>query len=347
MRGEFAAVSAIHALLPRPGESVGIWIGDDAAAVALAGSAGADWLLLAADTVVAGVHADLALTGLDDLGWKAMAASISDIAAMGGEVGHALVTVAGPPGTDLEVLYQGIAAASLEFGCPVVGGDLTNARDVVVTVAVTGFCTGSPVRRDGARPGDGVWVTGPLGASAAGLRLLRDGSVSALPTLTSTGVGSASDAIHGARLDAVRAHARPVPRLSAGRSARAAGATAMIDVSDGLTADLDHIARSSGVGLRLESVPVHRAATVEEALTGGEDFELAFCAPDAAAVEAAFSGRAAPVRIGTCTASPGERTLDGRPFVPSGWEHGWDEPVDPGPSGRANVPGAGAGEERA
>ncbi|HET6873498.1 MAG TPA: AIR synthase related protein, partial [Acidimicrobiales bacterium] len=133
-------------------------------------------LLLAADTVVAGVHADLALTGLDDLGWKAVAASVSDIAAMGGDPGYALVTVAGPAGTDIQLLYEGIAAAAASFGCPVVGGDLTNARDLVVTVAVTGWCSGRPVERSGARPGDDIWVTGPLGASAAGLRLLAAGA---------------------------------------------------------------------------------------------------------------------------------------------------------------------------
>ncbi len=296
----------------------------------------ADWLLLAADTVVAGVHADLALTGLDDLGWKAVAASVSDIAAMGGEVGHALVTVAGPSATDLDLLYRGVAAASAEFGCPVVGGDLTNADSLVVTVAVTGYSTGPPVRRDGARPGDGVWVTGPLGAAAAGLRLLRRraarggtgaagtgaGGTATAGTATA-GAGSGGFGSGGFGSGAVLAHARPVARLAEGRAARAAGATAMIDISDGLTADLDHVASASGVGLRLHSIPIHPEATPEEALGGGEDFELAFCAGDAQSVEAGFGGLSRPVLIGVCTEDPGERTLDGRPFLPSGWEHSW------------------------
>ncbi|HET6965720.1 MAG TPA: thiamine-phosphate kinase [Acidimicrobiales bacterium] len=306
MTGEFASISAIQALLPVPNQAVDIWIGDDAAAVEL--PAGGGCLLLAADTVVGGVHADLGLTGLDDLGWKAMVASLSDIAAMGGEPGHALVTVAAPPETDLPLLYRGIAAAARAFGCPVVGGDLTNAPEIVVTVAVTGYSGGRPVSRSGARPGDEVWVTGPLGAAAAGLRLL-----------------SSRTAQTPADREAVTAHARPVPLLAAGRAALAAGATAMIDVSDGLSADLDHVVTASGVGLQLDSVPVHPAATLEEALGGGEDFVLAFCAPESAGVEVAFAALDTPIRIGRCTADPAERTLGGEAFTPSGWEHQWHE----------------------
>lgn len=306
MRGEFASITAIRALLTPPGPPVGIWIGDDAAAVALGEPD--RWLLLSADTAVAGVHAELGLTGLDDFGWKAVAAAVSDIAAMGGDPGHALVTVAGPPGTDLEQLYTGISEASAAFGLPVVGGDLTGATGLVVTVAVTGYCTGAPVPRSGAAAGDVVWVTGPLGASAAGLRLLR------------AGVGF--DDADAARAEAVRAHARPIARLREGRAARSAGATAMIDVSDGLTADLDHVARASQVGLRLESVPVHPAATLHEALGGGEDFALAFCAPESIDVAGAFGALPPPIPIGRCTSDPAERTLGGEPFTPSGWQHG-------------------------
>lgn len=323
MRGEFASIARIQELLPSPPVSGGIWIGDDAAAVA---PPPGGWLLLAADTVVAGVHADLGLTGLDDLGWKAMAASISDIAAMGGTPGYALVTVAGPPDTDLDSLYSGIAAAVTAFGCPVVGGDLTNAGQLVVTVAVTGHCDGPPVRRSGARPGDELWVTGPLGGSAAGLRLLQEDRAGAGPGRPegSAGVVSEDDA-----RDARRAHRRPFARLAAGQAARRAGATAMIDVSDGLSADLDHLARASGVGLRLDAIPVHPAATFGEAWSGGEDFVLAFCAPGSIPVETAFGALDAPVRIGRCTADPDERTLAGAPFTPSGWEHEWH----PGPGG--------------
>lgn len=308
MRGEFAAIAALAGLLPAFDEPGGIGIGDDAAVVILAGP-GPTRLLLAADTVVAGVHADLSLTTAADLGWKAMAASISDLAAMGGDPGHALVTVAGPPGAPLLGLYEGIAAAARDFGCPVVGGDLTNASELVVTVAVTGTCDGPPVTRAGARPGDDIWVTGPLGASAAGLRLLRTGG---------------GDRPADQRDDAIRAHARPVPQLAAGRAARRAGATAMIDISDGLSADLGHVADASGVGVALDSVPVHPAATLEEALGGGEDFALAFTASPGAGMEEAFAGLYTPIRIGRCTADRAVRTLAGRPLPAVGWEHAWD-----------------------
>jgi len=97
----------------------------------------------------------------------------------------------------------------------------------------------------------------------------------------------------------------------------------MIDVSDGLSADIDHIATESSVGIRLDRIPTHPAATLEEALNGGEDFALVFCAPDGAAVEAAFSATDTPIQVGRCTAEPGERLLQGRPFDPAGWEHRW------------------------
>ena len=313
MTGEFAAIEAIRSVLAEPSGPGEVWIGDDAAVIACGtGAAGPEWLLLAADTVVAGVHADLTVTGLDDLGWKAVAASVSDIAAMGGDAGHALVTVAGPPGTPLGLLYEGVAAAARSFGCPVVGGDLTNATDTVVTVAVTGRCSGAPVLRSGARPGDLIWVTGPLGGSAAGLRLLRSAG-GPMPAGAADDPGSS----------AVRAHARPVPLLAAGRAARACGATAMIDVSDGLAADLGHIATQSGVGFALDTVPVHPAATLDEALGGGEDFALVFCAPESAAVAETFAELDTPLRIGRCTSRPAERTLDGCPLPVAGWEHRW------------------------
>jgi thiamine-monophosphate kinase len=187
------------------------------------------------------------------------------------------------------------------------GGDLANAPALVVTVALTGTLDGPPVRRSGARPGDGIWVTGPLGLSAAGLRLLKEGK----------GAGSA----------AVAAHRRPTPVVEAGLAARAAGASAMIDISDGLASDLGHLADASGVGVALDDIPVGEGATLDEALTGGEDYVLAFTAPDPAEVRRAFArqaGLSPPIAIGTCTADPAQRTLAGRPLPESGgWEHAW------------------------
>ncbi|HVA74054.1 MAG TPA: thiamine-phosphate kinase [Acidimicrobiales bacterium] len=303
MTGEFAVIEAIRSLLPGPGDAGQVWIGDDSAVLPVPAG---DRLLLAADTVVAGVHADLGLTGLDDLGWKAMAACVSDIAAMGGDPLWALVTVAGASGEEVRSLYAGVADASRCFGCPVVGGDLTGGPGLVVTVAVAGTCDGAPVLRSGARAGDEVWVTGPLGASAAGLRRLRSG-------------GSSARDAEGA--DLVRSHARPVPRLAEGRAARSAGATAMIDVSDGLAADVGHICRQSGIGVSLDYVPAAKGATTDEAMSGGEDFELVFCAPPGAPVGSAFEGLRPPVRIGECRDNHQGVRLAGAEVAPAGWEH--------------------------
>ena len=300
MNGELAALDWLRRRLPGPppGET---WVGDDAAVVR--GSPG--WLLLAADLVVAGVHADLELVSVADLGWKAMAVNVSDIAAMGGGPGHALVSVAGPPGTDLGALYDGLTAAATEYGCPVVGGDLSAADVLVVSVAVTGTVEPdgpAPVLRSGARAGDAVLVTGPLGGSAAGLAALRAGRA-----------GPAT----------VR-HRRPRARVAEGRAARLAGATAMIDVSDGLGLDLWRVAEASGVGMALDAVPVAEGATVDDALGGGEDYELAFTAPDPDRVRAAFAaaGLAEPVVLGTCTPGAGRLVLAGEPLAPRGYEHG-------------------------
>jgi thiamine-monophosphate kinase len=294
--GEFEAIERIRRRLCGPPVGV-IWIGDDTAVLPPVTGR----LLLAADAVVAGVHADLALSGLDDFGWKALVANVSDIAAMGGEPGHAVVTVAGPADTDLDLLYRGLAEASATFDVPIVGGDLTNAPVLVVTVAITGSVEGDPVLRSGAHPRDVVWVTGPLGASAHALAELRAG----------TGRGDA--------------HRRPRARVAEGRAARVTGATAMIDVSDGLSADLGHILDASGVGVRLDEVPVAAGATIDDALGGGEDYELVFTAPPATDVPGAFAaaGLGPPVRIGACVEDTAERTLRGAPLPRPGWEHRW------------------------
>jgi thiamine-monophosphate kinase len=316
LTGEFAQIEVIRSRLPGPGDLEEIWIGDDAAILR---SAGIGWLLFAADTVVAGIHADLTLTRLNDLGWKAMACSVSDIAAMGGRPGHALVTVAGPPGTDLALLYDGLADAATEYRCPIVGGDLTNAGSLVVTVAVTGHCEARPVTRAGARPGDIIWVTGKLGAAAAGLRLFR---MLARPDGTEEAI-EWPDVEQSDRKSLLQAHARPAAHVAGGQAARLAGATAMIDVSDGLVADLGHVAELSGVGFRLDHVPVAEGATEDEALGGGDDLVLAFCAPESAPIVETFKDLGTPIRIGQCTDDPAERSLGGRPLAPSGWEHDW------------------------
>jgi len=308
---EFALIDRLRRRLVAPAADTGeTWVGDDVAVVA--GPSGR--LLLAADAVVAGVHADLSLVGLDDLGWKAMVANLSDMAAVGGRPTHALVTVAGPLGrTDVDLLYDGIIEASQVYACPVVGGDITSAPTLVVAVAVAGDAgTGPmpPVLRSGAAPGDALFVTGPLGGSAAGLELLRSGRAAESP-------------------DLALAHRRPRARVPEGAAARAAGATAMIDVSDGLAAEIHHLAEASGVGVVVEKVPVaigvSRVSDDPErlALGGGEDYELVFTAPDPKRVATVFVelGLGVPLRIGRCTDDPHERRLGDGELPVLGWEH--------------------------
>lgn len=321
-RGEFAAIERVRRSLSRrfpavpPGET---WIGDDCAVLGYGGGP----LLFATDLTVAGVHGDLELVGLDDLGWKALAAALSDVAAMGGEPGHAVVGVAGPPSTDLDLLYEGIGAASAAHRCPVVGGDLSTADQLVVSVTVTGTLSDGPppVLRSGANPGDTLLVTGPLGGSAAGLRILRErrGEGAAGPRAAFEPRLRAEEAV------LVEAHRRPRARIEEGAGARRSGASAMIDVSDGLGADLRHLADASGVGLALEEVPVAAGATEEEALTGGEDYEIVFSVPDPGPVIRNFEsmGLRPPLVIGRCTAHPSVLTLRGNAFVAGGFEHPW------------------------
>jgi thiamine-monophosphate kinase len=265
--GEFRLIDALAGRFPA--------IGDDAAVV----GAPRGPLLLATDAVVAGVHADLGSVGLDDLGWRAVVANVSDIAAMGGRPLHLLVSVAAPAETQLDLLFDGIDEAAREYGCEVVGGDLTNAPSLVVAVSVTGTVPdgGAPVLRSGASVGDDIYVSGPLGgAAASGWR------------------------------------ARPQARVQEGERARLGGATAMIDVSDGLAADLNHLADSSSVGVDVAEgdVPVAEGATLEQALGGGEDYGLVFTAPPSA-----MSGLGWAVRIGVCTGDVSQR------MEPAGWEH--------------------------
>jgi len=291
-RGEFAALARIAALLPYRAAGGQVWIGDDAALLAPLARP-----LLAIDTVVEGVHADLTRSSVADFGWRAVVVNVSDIAAMAGSPIACVVAVSGPPTTDLDELYEGIAEASAEYQVPVVGGDLTNGPFLVVSVAIVGEARqGGPVLRSGARADDEVWVTGPLGAAAAAVR-------------TAHPVG------------------RPRARLEEGHAAAAVGATAMIDVSDGLGADLGHVLDASGVGAALDGLPVAPGATEDDALGGGEDYELLFTAPAGAPVARHFAERGLrePIRIGVCTAAL-ERTLRGRPLPRRGWEHEWRGP---------------------
>jgi thiamine-monophosphate kinase len=275
-------------------------VGDDAAVLApFVGQA-----LISTDVAVLGVHLDGALFPLEDLGFKAVAAAVSDLAAMGGRPRAAVVAVSSPPGTDLEELHRGIADAATITNCPIVGGDLTMSKDVAVAVTVMGECPDrGAVLRSGAKAGDEILVTGPLGRSAAGLRRRRAGA-------------ALNDEL-------VVAHRRPWPRIDEGVAARNAGAHAMMDLSDGLGIDLHRLANASRVGFQLTHVPVAPGATLEEATSGGEDYELLIVTNDSARLRMIFIDRGlrAPITIGTINGDVNVRVCDGEPFERRGWQH--------------------------
>ena len=278
---------------------------DDAAVLELHGGGP---LVVSVDSVVEGVHVDLSVCSPGDVGWKALMGALSDLAAMGATPLGALVALCVPGGSgggDVALgVMAGVSEAAAASGCPVVGGDVSEAGELVVTVTVLGTVEaggGGPVSRAGALPGDVVLVTGPCGGSAAGLRELRAGDSGG------------------------EAYRRPVALLAEGEAARVIGAHAMIDVSDGLALDLHRLADASGVGFRLEDVPVAEGATLEEALGGGEDYELVITAGASAAdgMKASFAadGLREPVRIGVIVDEPTTRTLHGQDLGRLGWQH--------------------------
>ena len=247
---------------------VAVGIGDDAAVVSAA--AGMEWLL-AVDTMVEEVHFKPETMNDADIGYKALAANVSDIAAMGGVPKHALVSVSVPSGRDagrMERLYEGLYACADKYGIAVVGGDTTSApRHLVVSVTLVGCVeAGKAIRRSGARPGQIVFVTGPTGLSAGGLHgLLAQGDEPPK------------------RL--VDAHRRPQPSVKAGRLLQGFAAS-LNDVSDGLASEAWEIAEASGarVVLKETELPISGAlaeyagrcgvSALDWMLYGGEDYVL-------------------------------------------------------------------------
>jgi thiamine-monophosphate kinase len=266
---ELDLIEAIEATLSDRSGRLIRWTGDDAAVTRARPIA-----VTSIDTLVDGVHFERATHGPRDIGWKALATALSDLAAMGAEAGEAYVSVVLPEGfADALELVEGMEELAASCGATIAGGDVVRGGLLVVTVAVVGWAEREDdlVGRDGARPGDLVGVTGELGGSEAGRRALAAGES------------------EPAKL--VARHLRPQPRLESGAALARAGATAMIDLSDGLATDARHVADRSGVVLtvRLDDVPRALGVSAEEAVTGGDDYELLVTVPPErrAAAEAA------------------------------------------------------------
>ncbi|WP_425060262.1 Thiamine-monophosphate kinase [Sporomusa carbonis] len=272
--GEFGLIDVLKQDTINDHSSVVVGIGDDAAVLLPTPK---QLQLLTTDMLVESVHFDLTTTTPWQLGYKAIAVNLSDIAAMGGAPRHAVVSVALPHSTppDLVVnLYKGMKEICHEFCVNIVGGDtVSSPHGLVINVAVTGEVEpANLVRRSGAQPGDVVVVTGNLGSSAAGLELLTAGQWEdydfAWPLVT--------------------AHLTPRPQVKLGQLVAAAGATSMDDISDGIASEANEIASASQVGIRLYAGQIPLAAELKEAaaklgktpldyaLYGGEDFQLVF-----------------------------------------------------------------------
>lgn len=315
---EFELIDLIRSRCAIAREDVRLGIGDDAALLAVpSGQA----LAVCTDTLVSGIHFPKN-TAAFDIGWKALAVNLSDLAAMGATPAWATLALTLPHADAAWVaaFADGFAALAGEFKLALVGGDTTQGP-LSITVTVHGFVPEpQALRRDGAKAGDEVFVTGTLGDAAAGLALLEHGTRS----------GAAAEYLI-ARLN------RPTPRVAQGALLRGR-AHSCIDVSDGLVADLGHICRASGVGAQIHCAALpaspallgHLADDARAALQlgAGDDYELCFSAPPARASELlhdlARSGCVA-TRIGRILEEPGVRVCDanGHVLAPlrSGWQH--------------------------
>ena len=311
--GELGLIDRLLRRLPALRPDVRVGPGDDVAAI---DPGSGPWLLATTDAQVAGVHFLLERTDPRRLGQRAAAVNLSDIAAAGGRPTHFLVSLVVPPATEvsfLDALYDGLAEECARHDVDVIGGNVSSGPVLIVDLTLFGEVeAGAMLRRDGARVGDSVLVTGELGAAAAGLALTLAPELHA--KLAAEDVERALQALE-----------LPVPRVREGQAlVRTGGATAAIDTSDGLAADLAHLCDRSGVGVRIDAaaLPIARPASelarvlardpVDSALAGGEDYELLFTAsPDrvAALVEALRGCGTSVTVIGTIIESSAGRSL--------------------------------------
>ena len=276
--GEFGLIARLAEAFARSGQpsSLVIGIGDDTAAWRASGVQ-----LVTTDTLIEGTHFSLSHVSWRDIGWNALTVNVSDIAAMGGIPEQALLTLALPPQTevaDVDEFLAGMLEASNEYGTAIVGGDIVGCDTTMVTVTLIGQALvddrGEPLlmTRSGAQAGDAIAVTGYLGDSAGGLRILLG---------ESAGSAEAADYLK-------RAHLHHEPPLAVGQMAAREGVRAAIDISDGLLQDLGHVCQASGLGTivhaqEIPTSPVLRQAFPQDALAlacgGGEDYQLLLAAP--------------------------------------------------------------------
>jgi thiamine-monophosphate kinase len=307
---EFEIVRRISGELPQAPPEVLVPIGDDCAVLRLGER---DWVA-ASDMLVSGHHFKGWATP-EDVGYKAVAINVSDVAAMGGTPRFVLASGGAPdPETTLRC-FGGILEACELFGVYPLGGDTTRADALTVDVAILGELFAPPVLRSGANPGDLLAVTGELGASAAGLLALEGGAPGPQ------------------RL--IRSHLRPEPRVVAGRAAAGLGVGAAIDLSDGLASDVRRVCARSGVGCRVDLDLLPIASDTREfleslgrdpeilAATGGEDYELLISAPEPTLDALAESVETPLTKIGEVKGGAGILFRRGDKPVEdlSGWDH--------------------------
>ncbi|ADJ26426.1 thiamine-monophosphate kinase [Dehalogenimonas lykanthroporepellens BL-DC-9] len=321
---EFQLIDALAAEIRRlttDDERVEVGIGDDTAVVRVE----AGLHLYTVDALVEGSHFERRYLDLEGLGWKALAVNLSDIAAMGGQPRHALVSLVVPAGLaadDIVRIYRGLSALASLTATSIIGGNLSRGSELALHVTLIGQANREDrvMVRSSARPGEVICVTGTLGGAATGLKCL-EGRV----TAGSESVGVLTEAFW-----------RPQPRLETGQKLVDAGIRCAIDISDGLLSDLGHIVKASGVGARLKAsrIPVNPTAVtvlghepaLQVALSGGEDYELLFTAPVAVADRLRRDSAVPITVIGEITAQPGKIELldeHGRSvsFRETGWRH--------------------------